>query len=298
MKKLTTSSIKNPFYIKALESFVDNPDYTQRPGVFGQVMNFVLFFSVTASMIITPGVVILILNSMYNLGKYEKPLSVAFEISPLFILITIILIVRPLREKFIKMFKNFKIRHFYKGLLIGFLFSLLNVVTCAWGNLNGLQLNNTNIALIFVTFISVILGAFAEEFILRFFAISILFKGYSPYVQILLSAGIFAAIHLIFSPNHLLIGCVAFSFGIAMGTVYIKTKSIAMPFAIHLCWNMVEKVLLSPENENTATIFTYKPAGNLIFAPIQGQSAEGCIIGMLISLGLLIFVIRSEKIYA
>ena len=91
-----------------------------------------------------------------------------------------------------------------------------------------------NLDPIYMTFVVIIIGPLQEEFINRGIILNGLLKKYSNKAALIISALIFAIMHLNFQQ-----GINAFILGLFFGYIYIKTKSIYLTIFAHFCNNLL-----------------------------------------------------------
>jgi uncharacterized protein len=88
------------------------------------------------------------------------------------------------------------------------------------------------------TFGLLLLAALNEELIFRGFPLQILIEGIGTWPAIIALSVLFGAIHL-YNPNASLLGAVnTVVAGILLSLAYVKTRSLWMPYAIHVGWNV------------------------------------------------------------
>jgi len=137
----------------------------------------------------------------------------------------------------------------------------------------------------YVGLISFIFVGWAEELIFReYFMGKMMQHGYKPWTAILVSAFFFSIAH---SPENLYDIIPSLPLGILFGWLYIKTKDLGIPIALHCCWNMIAWLLKRSEIWESTDIENAAPVITAAFP--QSLSYEYYVIYAL--LGWLIFIV-------
>ena len=92
----------------------------------------------------------------------------------------------------------------------------------------------------FSSFFLCVLIAFNEEILVRGYILSNFMESFNRYAALVLSALLFAILH-VFNPNTSEIGIMnLFLAGILLGASYIYTKNLWFPIALHFSWNFFQ----------------------------------------------------------
>jgi membrane protease YdiL (CAAX protease family) len=89
-----------------------------------------------------------------------------------------------------------------------------------------------------ITPIVLILSAAQEELVFRGYPLQVLMKGLGAWPAILTMSTTFGLVHLL-NPNATLVGAVnTMLAGLTLSIAYLKTRSLWMPYGLHLGWNV------------------------------------------------------------
>jgi membrane protease YdiL (CAAX protease family) len=90
-----------------------------------------------------------------------------------------------------------------------------------------------------VTAAVLIMSAAQEEIIFRGYPLQILMKGVGTWPAIIAMSAAFGFVHYRYNPNATVIGAVNTALaGLLLSIAYLKTRSLWLPYGIHLAWNL------------------------------------------------------------
>lgn len=138
-------------------------------------------------------------------------------------------------------------REFTAGCIIGFLG--MTLIFLALLLINGVEITLTVVepigitALILLSLIHFAVAALLEEVIFRGYPFQTLIQGVTVLPAILIMALLFSAAHF-FNPNASVFGMINIALAaILLSIAYLKTKSLWLPFGLHLGWNFSQTTL-------------------------------------------------------
>jgi membrane protease YdiL (CAAX protease family) len=107
--------------------------------------------------------------------------------------------------------------------------------------------------------------AIFEEILIRGIIFRILEEKLGSYIALAISALIFGALHL-FNPAATLVSatCIAIEAGLLLGAVYLYSRSLWLPIAIHFAWNFMQSGIfgaVTSGNEKTSGLLTTQLTG-------------------------------------
>ena len=102
----------------------------------------------------------------------------------------------------------------------------------------------STIPAIITTVVVLLLAAFNEELVFRGYPLQILLKGIGPWGAILLVSLIFASLHVWNEGANFLTTINTVIAGVLLALAYMKTRSIWLPYGIHLAWNIGTSVVV------------------------------------------------------
>ena len=128
------------------------------------------------------------------------------------------------------------------GLGIAVAIAMLAIITLINAAVGGISMvwtgsDATRTALV-VTPIVLILSAAQEELLFRGYPLQVLMKGIGEWPAILAMSVVFGLLHLR-NPNATIIGAVnTMLAGVMLSVAYLKTRSLWLPYGLHLVWNV------------------------------------------------------------
>lgn len=148
----------------------------------------------------------------------------------------------------------------------------------------------------FSSFFLCILIALNEEILVRGYVLDNFMESFNKYVALVLSAILFAILH-IFNPNTSEIGIVnLFLAGILLGASYIYTRNLWFPIALHFSWNFFQGPVFGfhVSGLDMKAVIFQEPAGEELFSG-GAFGFEGSILATLLSLLMTSWVIYYFK---
>jgi membrane protease YdiL (CAAX protease family) len=131
-------------------------------------------------------------------------------------------------------------RDFGVGIVVAIaMLAMITLINAAVGGISMVWTGSdaTGTALL-VTPIVLILSAAQEELVFRGYPLQILMKGIGEWPAILAMSGAFGLLHLR-NPNATIIGAVnTMLAGVMLSVAYLKTRSLWLPYGLHLAWNV------------------------------------------------------------
>src|SRR5262245_9171816 len=98
---------------------------------------------------------------------------------------------------------------------------------------------NTDTKSLVVTAVVLIMSAAQEEIMFRGYPLQALMKGIGTWPAIISMSTAFGFVHYRYNPNATLIGAVNTALaGLLLSIAYLKTRSLWLPYGIHLAWNL------------------------------------------------------------
>ncbi len=205
-------------------------------------------------------------------------------------------------DKFVNLglhFKNVKKDIFY-GLLIGLLIIFGGFAILYATNQIKISKFEVNITEIIYSFLLFVVVAITEELLCRGYILRNLMLSFNKYVALVISAVIFALLHIA-NPNLNILSLIdLFLAGIFLGISYIYTKNLWFPIALHFSWNFFESLFgFNVSGQNTYSIIHLQINENNIFN-VGEFGFEGSVlsIGFQIIAILLIYVYFEKKPFA
>ena len=188
---------------------------------------------------------------------------------------------------------------FYKGLIFGFIpialgFGFLyniGLITDVKMNFDGVQVLLVFGALVFV--------AFNEEAFLRGYVLRNLMLISNKYVALLISALLFAALHL--GNDHIdLIGFTnIFLAGILLGLSYIYTKNLWFPIGLHLAWNFSQSLFgFNVSGNSTYSLISYQLSDEMTWlsgGEFGFEASALSLVFLVIMIGIVYLMFRKEE---
>jgi membrane protease YdiL (CAAX protease family) len=98
---------------------------------------------------------------------------------------------------------------------------------------------NADTKSLMVTAVVLIMSAAQEEIIFRGYPLQTLMKGVGTWPAIIAMSAAFGFVHYRYNPNATVIGAVNTALaGLLLSIAYLKTRSLWLPYGIHLAWNL------------------------------------------------------------
>lgn len=144
-------------------------------------------------------------------------------------------------------FKN-RYKDFFKGGLFGSMCIVIAFLVPAILNWNKIAIVPFEISFLLSSFFMAFCIVLLEECVFRGYLLRQLLTKFSPLVSLLISAGLFALLHILFldfsSALIVLIAIADYSLGsILLGLLYLKTQNIWLAVGFHLFWNYTQQII-------------------------------------------------------
>jgi membrane protease YdiL (CAAX protease family) len=142
-----------------------------------------------------------------------------------------------------------------------------------------------------LTFAALVVSALSEELVFRGYPLQILMKSLGPWGSAILISSLFGLIHGRNPGATTLSVLGTIVAGLALAIAYLRTRSIWLPFGIHLGWNVGLSIILGypMSGIQTVSVLTTRVAGSQTFLG-GGYGPEAGVLGMVI-FGLVAVVI-------
>jgi uncharacterized protein len=156
------------------------------------------------------------------------------------------------------------LRNITVGVLIGSTIQCLTIVViCLAGNFEILSINSYSAMI--TPFAIALSVAIFEETILRGIIFRIVEEKLGSHISLLISAVIFGAVHMI-NPNSSLISTLCATLvGFTFGALYIYSRNLWLPIAVHFSWNFVQSGIfgaVTSGNEKTNSLLSTNISGS------------------------------------
>lgn len=172
------------------------------------------------------------------------------------------------KERFIKLgfqTKN-RLKEFIVGIIIGLMVMTIGYFLLIYFNEIFFLKVNFQFEELIKSILLFTIVAIVEETLFRGYILKNLMSAFNKYTALILSSILFSIMHAL-NPNVDLFSLfVLFLAGIVLGLSYIYTKNLWFPIAIHLSWNLFQKLLgFNVSGQDTYSIIEFKTNGsNLI----------------------------------
>lgn len=187
----------------------------------------------------------------------------------------------------------------FVGLAIGAMIMLFGfVILLALGEtrIEQMRFDWSNLVLSFFLFVCV---SFSEEILMRGYVLNNFMDSWNKYLSLVISAFIFAALHLA-NPNFSWIGMAnIFIAGLILGLSYIYTRNLWFPIALHFSWNFFQGPVFGfhvSGQETWSVVVQSRTTYTLMNGGAFGF--EGSLLGLIfeaISLAVVFFLFRNRK---
>jgi len=191
--------------------------------------------------------------------------------------------------------------HWSRDLLIGLMIAagMLAIVTIVNAAAGGITMvwtaSDVSVRALIITPLVLILSAAQEELVFRGYPLQVLMKGMGVWAAILTMSTAFGLIHLM-NPNATIIGAInTMLAGLILSLAYLRTRSLWLPYGIHLGWNVgLGFVLGYPlSGINIDSLWTTVPAGPKWL--VGGQyGPEGGVTGTIVFVAAAIVIQRTR----
>lgn len=183
------------------------------------------------------------------------------------------------------------IKDFFLGFLLGFLpIALGFVILWQLGIIHHVQVR-FNFSEILLSFIIFLLVAFNEEAFMRGYILRNLMLAFHKYTALILSAILFALLH-IFNDNINFIGLTnIFLAGILLGLPYIFTKNLWFPIGLHFAWNLTQTLFgFNVSGFNTYSVLSYQLSDKMSWLSGGAFGFEGSVLSLFFEVVLIVVV--------
>jgi len=188
---------------------------------------------------------------------------------------------------------------FFKGLLFGFVPIALGFISLyALGLIKDIQVRADGFKLL-LTFLAFVLVAFNEEAFMRGYVLRNLMLISNKYIALIISALLFALLHI--ANDHInLIGLTnIFLAGILLGLSYIYTKNLWFPIGLHLAWNFSQSLFgFNVSGNSTYSLINYQLTGEMPWLTGGKFGFEASVLSLVFELILIIaiyFLFKNQK---
>ena len=223
-------------------------------------------------------------------------------VSSLFVIVTYIYFYRKFENREIREFSGKGLlKNTLLGVLIGTTLQGLTIlVIYFWGNF---QISSVNpFSSIITPFAIAFSVAIFEETLLRGIIFRIVEEKLGSYISLAISAIIFGAVHLL-NPDSSIISSVCIGIvGFMFGAVYIYSRSLWLPIAIHFSWNFVQSGIfgaITSGNEQTSSLFnTHISGAELITGGAFGPEGtiQATLFWLLVSIIFMMVITKQKKL--
>ena len=182
-------------------------------------------------------------------------------------------------------------KDFFWGFLLGFLpIALGFIILWQVGVIQHIQIhfNFPDLLLSILIFLFV---AFNEEAFLRGYVLRNLMSAFNKYTALLLSAILFALLH-IFNDNINPIGLTnIFLAGILLGLSYVFTKNLWFPIGLHFAWNLTQTLFgFNVSGFNSYSVLSYRLSDKMRWLSGGAFGFEGSVLSLFFEIILIVFV--------
>ena len=187
------------------------------------------------------------------------------------------------------------------GILIGTVLQCLTVgVIYIFGNM---ELNSINSFSAILTPFSVAFSvAIFEEILLRGIIFRITEEKLGSHISLAISAIIFGGVHLL-NPSSTLISSACIGIvGFIFGALYIYSRNLWLPIAVHFSWNFVQSGIfgaVTSGNDKTSSLFNFNISGHeLITGGAFGPEGtiQATLLWLVVAIVLMILITKQKKI--
>ena len=190
-------------------------------------------------------------------------------------------------------------KDFFKGLLLGFLpIATGFIILYSTGLIRNVSLHFDAVKLVFL-FLTFVFVAFNEEAFLRGYVLRNLMLISNKYVALIISALLFAMMHL-FNDYIDWIGFTnIFLAGILLGLSYIFTKNLWFPIGVHLAWNFAQSIFgFNVSGHKTYSLLQYDLSDKLTWlsgGKFGFEASALSLFFLVIMIGIVYVMFRKEE---